>query len=719
MTSPLARLLTCVMLLSALAAPATVSAASDPAAGYGATWTVTEPGGHVRTDDQIAVGDDLDLSIFAVDGTAATQCKVRITAVGGFLMDSPGRIEAGVCRLTVRLPDFPGDRSGLEPGSIEADLCIYPMLFEWTDLQERLMSTATRKEPAGRTCYNGSDRSGTFDQVLDFRIEEGGTPRPFVSDPPMISWNPADWGTDMQPLRFGETWHWEAPAGIEQCHPYLNGEWQTVVLPRRQEDCVPWDVRLPGVLPQGIDWAGEASWGVELVTEYRADASSPQTGMTLSMIERVPIVASDGVFESSRPSIFPTDLARTRFVVAGERWQPSYQVSGGETPSCRLEVLHADHNDDIYTVAPDTDGICTFDVPPFVANEWHQVYVYAAIDGFVTEPNVVYGGSIAAIDPPAPPIIETPIEETDGETGIGVEPGAGQGLVVDLEVAPGPAAATSTGLAAATTAALACADRAVSTNIENGGSIPHLDASCALPPGQYTATAQMVDVSGTASTSTRTFTVLPPAPRLTSWTPAKGSTGVARDKRPSVTFDVAVSGVSTTSFRLRDEVTHAYRTATVTYDKATRRATLRPASLLTAGRTYRVYLTSTIKAGNGRPLLATNWTFRVTTDATRPTIVGRLPASGATGVSRSASVKVRFSSAVKGVSGTSFQLRDTVTGGYVAATVTYDPATFRAVLDPSANLVRGRTYQVIARSGIRDLVGNALLTTSWKFKTAP
>jgi hypothetical protein len=51
--------------------------------------------------------------------------------------------------------------------------------------------------------------------------------------------------------------------------------------------------------------------------------------------------------------------------------------------------------------------------------------------------------------------------------------------------------------------------------------------------------------------------------------------------------------------------------------------------------------------------------------------------------------------------------------------VTYDPATYRAVLDPDASLARGRTYQVIARSAIRDLAGNALLTTSWTFKTAP
>ena len=715
MTRSVVRLLASLVLLVAFAAPASVRAAADPAAGYAATWTVTEAGGHVRTDDQIAVGDDLELSVFAVDGTALSQCMVRLTAVGGWLMETPGRLEDGACRLTVRLPDLPGDRSGVVPGSVEADLCISLALLLFADGQERAMASTTRTQPAGRTCYNGSDHS--VNQVLDFRIDEGGTPRPFVSDPLMVSWNPTDWGTGMQPLRFSEDWHWELPAGFSSCHPYLNGDWQTIITTRRQDDCTPWDLHLPGVLPQGLQWTGDAAWYLEMVTEYHVDGGSPLGGMTISQ-GSVPIVDSDGLFQSSRPAIFPTDLAMTRFVVAGEPWTPSYQVSGGQTTSCRMELINNNAASDLYTVSPDANGICAFDVPPLALNEFHQVFVNAAITGFDTNPDVTFGGSISAIDPPAPPTIEPPIEQTDGKTGIGVEPGAGQGLVVDLAVTPNLLTTSSTGLASATTAAVACAGRAVSTNVESGGSIPRLTARCPLPAGKYTATARMVDVSGTASTSTKVFTVLPPRPHLSTWTPSKGSTGVARDKRPSVTFDVNVGGVSTSSFRLRDEVTKAYRSATVTYNAATRRATLTPASLLTAGRTYRLYLTSAIKGSSGRSLLATNWTFRVTTDATRPTIVGRLPASGATGVSRTSSVKVRFSSAVKGVTTSSFQLKDTVTGSYIAASVSYDAATHRATLDPVGSLARGRTYQVIARSGIRDLAGNALITMSWKFKTA-
>ena len=65
--------------------------------------------------------------------------------------------------------------------------------------------------------------------LLDVPVAPGGTPRAFVSDPPMLSWNPADWGTGMTPLAFGRTWHYQAPAWVDSCQPYLNGSWQTVI----------------------------------------------------------------------------------------------------------------------------------------------------------------------------------------------------------------------------------------------------------------------------------------------------------------------------------------------------------------------------------------------------------------------------------------------------------------------------------------------------------
>jgi len=82
--------------------------------------------------------------------------------------------------------------------------------------------------PAGRSCNDGGGPS-SYHAKLDFKIEEGGTPRPFASVPQMLSWNPADWGTGMEPLAFGATWHYELPDWVVHCWPYINGEWTTVI----------------------------------------------------------------------------------------------------------------------------------------------------------------------------------------------------------------------------------------------------------------------------------------------------------------------------------------------------------------------------------------------------------------------------------------------------------------------------------------------------------
>lgn len=44
----------------------------------------------------------------------------------------------------------------------------------------------------------------------------------------------------------------------------------------------------------------------------------------------------------------------------------------------------------------------------------------------------------------------------------------------------------------------------------------------------------------------------------------------------------------------------------------------------------------------------------------------------------------------------------------VAATVTYDPTTRRATLNPNANLQTGVTYEATVATGAKDLRGNLL-----------
>jgi hypothetical protein len=44
----------------------------------------------------------------------------------------------------------------------------------------------------------------------------------------------------------------------------------------------------------------------------------------------------------------------------------------------------------------------------------------------------------------------------------------------------------------------------------------------------------------------------------------------------------------------------------------------------------------------------------------------------------------------------------------LAAVVSYDPATKKAVLNPNANLKRGAKYKAVVTTGAEDLAGNGL-----------
>jgi hypothetical protein len=728
---PLAALLSAALLIAGIV-PAGSAAAGlnvNPFAGFRASVVVTRPDGTPRDDASIAVGDDLSVAFAAVDGTAATACYIRIVAIGGELMDAPGEIVDGACRMAVRLPDFPDPtgRALFQPDDIALDLCVWPLTITFADAEPRGMRAEDRLAPAGRSCNTGGS-GADFTSKVDIRVAPGGSPRPFTSEPQILSWNPADWDTGMQPLEFGATWHLQYPDWMTSCWPMLRGSWLTSIRAERSPTCEPWDVRVPGILPATLPWTGDlGDWNYYIDTFYASGLSGPDS-LTISAA-RMPLATSDGVFASNRRAVFPVDLATTRFVTAGEAWHPVFQVDGAGVESCTLEIYTQPPIPgdplitDRYPATPDADGRCSFDLPAMAEDEYHQYYVTLAATG-VTPSDIVFGGSIMGIPPPAPPAIDPPTEEAGGDTGIGVDAGAGNGLVVDLSVEASTAALAATptlrsgspAVATSTTSEPACHDRAVSGNLASGGSIPHLDARCGLLPGTYRATATMIDAAGKTSTSSRLFTVLPPRPTILSRTPASGATGIPRDVRPSVTFDLAVKGVSTSTIRLRDVSAGVWVSASMSYDATHHRATLRPAAILGAGRTYRLYVTSGISSLAGRAISATNWSFRVSTDERRPTFT-HSPGTGATGVSRTANVRLQFSERVRGVSGSTLRLKNTVTGAWVPAVVTYDAVLRRATLNPSVTLRGLRRYVVVVGTGIKDSAGNPLAATSWTFTT--
>ncbi|HEX2222081.1 MAG TPA: S8 family serine peptidase, partial [Candidatus Limnocylindria bacterium] len=98
------------------------------------------------------------------------------------------------------------------------------------------------------------------------------------------------------------------------------------------------------------------------------------------------------------------------------------------------------------------------------------------------------------------------------------------------------------------------------------------------------------------------------APRLASRSPAPNAVNVPFDGAVTVTFDEPVSGVGTGSFVLRDAASRVVP-ATVTYDAATRRATLRPSAPLAGEAPYAVALSSSIVDGAGNRLAYVSWGF--------------------------------------------------------------------------------------------------------------
>jgi hypothetical protein len=98
-----------------------------------------------------------------------------------------------------------------------------------------------------------------------------------------------------------------------------------------------------------------------------------------------------------------------------------------------------------------------------------------------------------------------------------------------------------------------------------------------------------------------------------------------------------------------------------------------------------------------------------------PRIVARAPASGATNVSMTPAITVRFSEAVTGVSANNMVLRRGST--VIASSVTYNAATFTAVLRPTKPLAPAAPYGMALSSRIKDANGNPLAWTSWTFTT--
>ena len=101
---------------------------------------------------------------------------------------------------------------------------------------------------------------------------------------------------------------------------------------------------------------------------------------------------------------------------------------------------------------------------------------------------------------------------------------------------------------------------------------------------------------------------------------------------------------------------------------------------------------------------------RVTVDTQAPKVTSTVPVSNATGVGRGVTISATFSEDMMAASidAQTIKLVKAGTTTAIAASVSYDPATKQATLDPTNNLRLGTKYKAVVSTGAKDLAGNAL-----------
>ncbi len=263
-----------------------------------------------------------------------------------------------------------------------------------------------------------------------------------------------------------------------------------------------------------------------------------------------------------------------------------------------------------------------------------------------------------------------------------------------------------------------------------------LTPAVALAPSTvYTATVRggatdprVKDLAGNALAVDRTwsFTTIA-APTVTSTSPGAGATGISPTANVTATFSRAMNAatINSSTVELRDPSNTVVPSA-VSYNSTTRVVTLNPTPNLVGGVIYTAIVRGGapgVKDSTGNALAADSvWTFTVET--TPPTVSAISPASGATGVSRTANITARFSEAMNAstINASTVELRDAA-NNLIAGVVSFNTSTRVMTLNPTLTLAANSNYTVTIKGGttdprVKDVAGNALATSQvWTFRT--
>lgn len=211
-----------------------------------------------------------------------------------------------------------------------------------------------------------------------------------------------------------------------------------------------------------------------------------------------------------------------------------------------------------------------------------------------------------------------------------------------------------------------------------------------------------------------TTAAAPPAPAVTSTSPASGATGVATNATPSATFNQAVTASSVT-FTLKDSTGASVPGTTALGSNGTV-ATFTPSAALSYGMTYTATVSGATNPTGQTMASPYSWSFATASAPPAPNVSSANPAPGATGVAVTSPVSATFSQDVT-ASSVQFSVQD-ASGATVAGSVSYSSATTTATFTPSASLSNGTQYTATV-SGATNSTGQTMSPYSWSFTTVP
>ena len=233
------------------------------------------------------------------------------------------------------------------------------------------------------------------------------------------------------------------------------------------------------------------------------------------------------------------------------------------------------------------------------------------------------------------------------------------------------------------------------------------------------AAATSADGIALAAPVSWTFTIVA-APTVTATSPAANATGAAPNGIITATFSRAMNPatLTTTSATIRRQAGGANLAATVTYDAVNNRVSIDPTAVLLPSTGYTAQITTAATAADGVALgAAVSWNF---TTAAAPTVTATSPAANTAGVAVDASVTATFSRAMDPTTLTTASATVRVQGAGTAlpAAVTYDAATNRVTIKPTANLAAGTAFTAQIGTAATSADGAPLAAAvSWNFST--